>query len=416
MRSRGLAACIALGSLAFATVRADTTIATIRVDGLLDSPYEVPVDVSLDGITALPPERLALFRIDGGHAEAVPMQVSGSPRRMTWLAGPGDGGPAPVHYELRETAGGHSFEALNRNRADGLLTIAFASQPLLGYQYGFMPAPPGVDPAFGRSGFIHPLYSPRGRVLTRIQPPDHFHHYGIWDPWTHLEYDGAEYDLWNLGDKKGTVRFERFVSETSGPVYGEFTAEQQHVANTADGPTVIMDERQTIRVYRPEGDYYLFDMSIDLGAATDKPVTLLEYRYGGFGWRATAAWDKDNSEVLTSEGRDRRDADNTTGRWFYVQGAVDDGYAGAVVMSHPDNFNHPEPMRIWPIPDEGRGDVFASFSPTRDTDWRIEPGQRYVRVYRFLVYDGHMTAPGAESAWQNFAHKPGVTIEAPREE
>jgi hypothetical protein len=411
VRDRVLATCFALGVLACAPVRADTTIATIRVDHLVDSPYEVPVGVQLDGVTGLPPERLVLVRIEGEHAEPVPMQVGGTPRRMTWLASSGDT-PAPVRYELRETGGGRSFDALTRNRADGLLTIAFSSRPLVGYQFGFMPAPQGVDPAFGRSGFIHPLYSPDGRVLTRIQPPDHYHHYGIWDPWTHVEYDGADYDLWNLGDKKGTVRFKRFVSETSGPVYGEFTAEHEHVAYTPDGPVVIMNELQTIRVYRPDGDYYLFDMTIDLGAATDKPVTLLEYRYGGFGWRATEEWDKHNSEVLTSEGRDRRDADNTTGRWFYVQGAIGDGYAGAVVMSYPDNFNHPEPMRIWPVPDEDRGDVFASFSPTKNRDWHIEPGRRYVRVYRFLVYDGHMTAPGAESAWQNFAHAPRVTIQA----
>jgi Family of unknown function (DUF6807) len=395
--------------------RADSTLAIIRVGHLGESPYSVPVDVQLDGVTALPAERLALFRVDGERAGSVPMQVSGTPRRMTWLARPGSG-PEPVRYELRETDGGTAFETFAQRRADGLLTIAFASRPLLGYQYGTMPAPQGVDTAFARSGFIHPLYSPRGQVLTRIQPPDHYHHYGIWNPWTHLEYDGAQYDLWNLGDKKGTVRFKRFVSDASGPVYGEFTAEHEHVAYTPAGPVVIMDELQTIRAYRPDGDYYLFDMTIDLAAATDKPVTLLEYRYGGFGWRTTEAWDKDNSEVLTSEGRDRRDADNTLGRWFYVQGAIDDAYAGAVVMSHPDNFNHPEPMRIWPIPDEGRGDVFASFSPTKDTDWRIEPGKRYVRVYRFLVYNGHMTAPGAESAWRNFAHPPRVTIEAAGEE
>lgn len=415
MTCRDFAAWFVAGTLFAGTVHADTTVATIRVEHVVESSYAVPVEVQLDGITALPVEHLELLRVDGERAEAVPMQVSGAPRRMTWLALPGST-PGTERFELRETDGGLVFEALTRTRADGLLTIAFAGQPLLGYQFGFMPPPPGVDPAFGRSGFIHPLFSPRGQVLTRIQPPDHYHHYGIWNPWTHLEYDGAEYDLWNLGDNKGTVRFKRFVSESSGPVYGEFAAQHEHVAYTPDGPVVIMDELQTIRVYRPGGDYYLFDMTIDLGAATDKPVTLLEYRYGGFGWRTTEAWDKDNSEVLTSEGRDRRDADNTTGRWFYVQGAIDDAYAGAEVMSHPDNFNHPEPMRIWPIPDEDRGDVFASFSPTKNMDWRIEPGKRYVRMYRFLVYNGHMTVAGGESAWRNFAHAPGVTIHVIREE
>src|SRR5690606_42107088 len=44
--------------------------------------------------------------------------------------------------------------------------------------------------AYGRSGFIHPLWSPKGQVLTRVQPEDHYHHYGIWNPWTQLNYEG----------------------------------------------------------------------------------------------------------------------------------------------------------------------------------------------------------------------------------
>jgi len=74
-------------------------------------------------------------------------------------------------------------------------------------------------------------------------------------------------------------------------------------------------------------------------------------------------------------------------------------------MSHPDNFNHPEPMRIWPVTPGTRGDVYASFSPTKNADWKIEPGKTYRRVYRFLVYDGRMTREEAEAAWRAFAGK-----------
>jgi hypothetical protein len=33
---------------------------------------------------------------------------------------------------------------------------------------------------------------------------------GMWNPWTHIEWQGKMYDLWNLKDRKGTVRFEKF--------------------------------------------------------------------------------------------------------------------------------------------------------------------------------------------------------------
>jgi hypothetical protein len=222
-------------------------------------------------------------------------------------------------------------------------------------------------------------------------------------------YDGGTYDLWNLADKQGTVRFAGFETKAAEHGFAEFAARHEHVAFVdPETPVVVMNELQTIRVYRPAtDDRYVMDMTIDLAAATDEPVTLLEYRYGGFGWRATEAWDKDNSEVLASEGQDRSNVDSTTGRWFYVQGEIDGDVAGAVVMSHPDNFNHPEPMRIWPVTPGTRGDVYASFSPTKNTDWTIEPGRTYRRLYRFLVYDGRMTRDEAEAAWQAFAGKRG---------
>lgn len=290
---------------------------------------------------------------------------------------------------------------------DGLVTVMDGEHPLVGYQHGHKAPPEGVDPAYGRSGFVHPLRSPGGQVLTRIQPADHYHHYGIWNPWTHVRYDGRDYDLWNLGDRKGTVRFAGFVSREAGEERAELVVRHEHVAFLAPGTErVILDEVQTIRVHRPTGDSYRMDLVIELTPATDRPVELLEHRYGGFGWRATEAWHAGNSEILASEGQDRSNADNSTGRWFLAQGEVDGKWAGAVVMSHPSNFNHPEPLRIWPAEQEGPGEVFATFAPTRNTDWILEPGQTYTRVYRFLVYDGRLGREAAESAWQEFAAMP----------
>jgi len=57
---------------------------------------------------------------------------------------------------------------------------------LLQYNFGITMPPAGINEAYKRSGYIHPLYTPHGQVLTRIQPPDHYHHYGIWNPWTHI--------------------------------------------------------------------------------------------------------------------------------------------------------------------------------------------------------------------------------------
>ena len=63
-------------------------------------------------------------------------------------------------------------------------TILIGNQPVLSYVHTETLPPEGVDTGYKRSAYIHPLWSPGGERLTRIQPPDHWHHYGIWNPWT----------------------------------------------------------------------------------------------------------------------------------------------------------------------------------------------------------------------------------------
>ena len=291
---------------------------------------------------------------------------------------------------------------------DSVLTISSGKQKLLTYQFKTVYPPKGIDTAYKRSGFIHPLYTPHGQILTAIQPPDHYHHYGIWNPWTHTFFEGDTVDFWNLKDRKGTVRFVKFTSQYSGPKHAEYTALHQHVVFKKDGTEkVALNESQTVKVYDPgdNKDHYIVDITSKMSCASQSPLLIVAYRYGGLGWRATEYWDKNNSEMLTSEGKTRDSTDNTKARWIIVYGALPGNNEGGLVMlSHPSNYNHPEPLRIW---DEkangGRGDVFANFAPTKDRDWLLEPGKTYVLKYRLIVFNGKFDKVKAEAAWQSFA-------------
>jgi hypothetical protein len=291
------------------------------------------------------------------------------------------------------------------------LTFQFKGKNLLRYVHALTYPPAGVDSAYARSGFIHPLWSPHGHELTRIQPPDHYHHYGLWNPWTHVLYKGDTIDFWNIGGKKGTVRFAKQLSSTEGKEFTELKVLHEHVV-TKKGtrPEVALNEIQTIRVHKPQTDYYIVDFTFEMQCATLNMVKLLEYRYGGLGWRTTEKWNNKNSEVITSEGKSRKEADGSLARWCIVQGELDSDYGGAVMMSHPSNYNHPEPLRIWPENQYNRGDMFANFSPTKNKDWTLQPGQTYILKYRFLVYNGRMTKEKAEEAWNNFSSTPTVIV------
>ena len=143
--------------------------------------------------------------------------------------------------------------------------------PILRYNYAVTPAPEGVRAVYARSGYIHPLCTPSGFVLTTIQPRDHRHHYGLWNPWTRAEYDGRVYDLWNLGDSLGTVRARQVDAVYEGDAMCGFDATLDHVAFTPGGETVILNEQWQVRAQlAPEG--YLVDFTSLLKPATDKPV------------------------------------------------------------------------------------------------------------------------------------------------
>jgi Methane oxygenase PmoA len=322
-----------------------------------------------------------------------------------------------LQYELvKESPSKLSKVQINAEDKDGSLTIQSGKKDLLRYVYKTVYPPAGIDSAFRRSGFIHPLWAPHGQELTRIQPPDHYHHYGIWNPWTHVLFEGDTVDFWNIGGKKATVRFSKFISKTDGPVYAEFKALHEHVVFKKDGgERIALNEIQTVRVYKPEesSDYFIVDFTSEMKCATESPFHIVAYRYAGFGWRATEFWDKDNSEMLTSEGKTRDNTDGTKARWCIVYGALpgnDEG--GAVMLSSPENYNHPEPLRIWDKKaNGGRGDVFANFAPTKDMDWILEPGKTYTLKYRLVVFNGKFDAAKAESAWQYFAKPAEVKVE-----
>lgn len=275
---------------------------------------------------------------------------------------------------------------------------------LLTYRYTVKPAPEGVDPAFGRSGYIHPLQTPSGKVLTNIQPEDHRHHYGLWNPWTRIEYNDKIYDLWNLGDKKGTVRFVEFADVFADEQHAGFEAVHDHVIFNDDAETTIMRENWRIAVSPLNENSYIVDIRSTLVPSTDEDVILKEYRYAGLGLRATPEWTNQNSGVLTSTGKTREDADGSLERWAIMSGQLGDSKGGILFLSHPNNYNYPEPVRIWPInANGGRGDEFFNFAPTKDKDWILEAGNSYTLQYRLVVFDGSMSADEAEGLWKSFA-------------
>jgi len=287
------------------------------------------------------------------------------------------------------------------------IDFLYEGKVLLTYQTAVADVPEGVDPKFRKSGFVHPLNSPSGHELTRIQPPDHFHHYGIWGPWTRTLVEGREVDFWNLGDGQGRVDFSHLINKKEHAEYAEIIARQNHIDLLApNGAQVAIEEDLAIRVWNVQGNRYAVDYTSQISTPLNSPVILDAYRYGGgIGFRATARWGTANSYILTSEGNDRKTADGSFAKWMMVYGESDDstGQSGILFLSHSSNRAHPEPMRVWPEDNyDGIANVFVEFCPIRHQSWEILPGKKNALKYRMIVFDGILSAEEAEAYWNEF--------------
>ncbi len=369
------------------------------------------VRVPLRKFSNLRSRAVSLHLVSEDELIPVPFQISGSKENTLWFQTPVDM-PAntTLTFQLKPQEPKAKTPGMSVTGGPEKHVFSKNGQKILTYNAGTVYPPEGADQAYKRSGFIHPLYAPNGAVLTNIQPVDHMHHYGIWNPWTKTTFRGETVDFWNLKKMEGTVKHIGIETIEQGPVLAEMEAIHHHIAwPESTKQTLAMTERHIIRTFNLEEDMFLIEFEFHI--TPEESITLEEYRYGGFVFRGNEGWNNETSEFVTSEGLDRDQADGQRARWCIITGETPKGEAGILMMGHTSNFNHPEPLRVWPSDaGGGRGDVFINFSPTRNTSWPLQPEQTYILKYRALVFDGKIDRSTAENYWNDFANALQVSV------
>jgi len=176
-------------------------LATFTVRAGSSERLDTPVSASLEGLFLDPATRaLELYEVVDERRVPTPAQIADEfTPRLWWILQGETAAGAARRFELvaRPLAdGGKRLEAAVTVENDGkTLTLSVGGRPALRYQHAPVPAPSGASPLYARGAFIHPVWSPRGEVLTRIQPPDHYHHVGLWNPWTRTEFEGRKIDF-----------------------------------------------------------------------------------------------------------------------------------------------------------------------------------------------------------------------------
>ncbi len=356
---------------------------------------------------ALPELGQAHWKLTGPGDQAVAIQSDGS-GLATFIVGKLAAFKTAV-YRLAPAAKPTHENVVSLVERGGRLRISVGDRTVMHYQAEKSTLPrDDLEPIYRRGGYIHPVVTPDGTVITDDYPHNHKHHHGIWFPWTNTIFEGRKPDFWNMGKGTGTVEFTGLHGRWSGPVHVGFSSSHQFVDLTAKSRKVALTETWRVQVYATGQAYHLFELESVQRCAGGSKIRFPQYRYGGLGFRGHGDWDgKENCFYLTANGEsDRIKGHATRARWCHVGGRTGGKWGGISVLCHPDNFRFPQPMRIHP------SEPFFNFAPSQVGDWEIKPGEEYVSSYRFVVTDGRADAELLERLWRDYAQPPRVEVYA----
>jgi len=276
------------------------------------------------------------------------------------------------------------------------LSLADGDAVVMTYNAGYLPSPDADAPWFGRSGFIHPVYTPGGRIVTDGFPSDHMHQHGLMFAWTNALFDGRSIDFWNSAAKVAHIEHVATIRADAD----EIIVQLRHLDDTTAVPTAVLNETwQVTRV--PHESMHVFDLVSTQTCATTLPLKINQYHYGAMCIRGPVSWleKQQGSTMLTSEGKDRKAGNHSRPNWVTMSGQVDGAPCGITAMSHPENFRAPQPVRLHP------NKPYFCFAPMVLGDFQIEPGKPYVSRYRFVAFDGRPDVEDFQALWQSFVEK-----------
>jgi lysophospholipase L1-like esterase len=298
--------------------------------------------------------------------------------------------------------------------SEATITVASKGVPIVVYNKQSPPVPAGIDPIYQRSGFLHPVATPLGKVVTATFPIDHAHQHGIFSAWVKTTYDNRQIDFWNLAGGTGRVLHQRVLSTFNRPTESGFEVALIH--QTVIQPVVdVLVENWTVQVYPTDGSFRCFDIDSTQRALTDVPLIVQEYHYGGMAIRGPVRWVQGEKQIITPEnppnlrepsnflndqGSDRVQGNHQVARWVAMHGTLDGHNVSITVLSHADNFRAPQPARLHPTK------PYFCFAPCVAGEFIIDKQHPLRSRYRFLVTDAAPDATWIDQQWQAWCGKP----------
>ena len=294
------------------------------------------------------------------------------------------------------------------------VTIQQSEKLILSYRKQAPTVPDGIDPVYSRSGFLHPVASPAGHVVTAMYPFDHAHQDGVFTAWVKTTWHDREIDFWNLAGGTGRVLHQRIVRTFQAEDGVGFECDLIHRA-VKDPVVDVLRERWRIKAFETDGSHHGFDLETAQSALTDKPLLVQKYHYGGLALRGPVAWltEKDSdaqrsgdqsdpnamrkpTEFLNDHGSDRIKGNHEHARWVALTGHMDGHAVTITVLCHRDNLRAPQAARIHPTK------PYFVFSPCVDDEFLIDREHTFRSKYRYLITDAAPDSQWLDQQWEQW--------------
>lgn len=269
------------------------------------------------------------------------------------------------------------------------IQIYWKGNSVMTYQITTAFPPEGKPAYYQRSGFLHPVCTPSGQIITDDFPEDHEHQHGWFYAIRQASFRDSLIDFWNQHYQLGTVALRSLDSVRKQENQVDLFATLDHIS-TAFG--AILEEKWHLQVI-PGDSLHQFIWETTLTNITEDTLFAEPYSYGGLGMRGPARWNEADSvhfrsraQALTSLRDTIPDANHTRPFWTAMFGELEQGIGGWAAFDHPENFRYPQPVRVHPeMP-------YFCLAPMVDYRYALAPGEPMQLRYTIVTFDGEPNA------------------------
>ena len=368
----------------------------------LDTPVSVALSLADLGITAEQVGKATFALIETGAANAEPIPAQWDGQGLVFVL-PGKTSKGTTRkFELHVKTNEQVPAAATAKVTEGkCVDVAVGGKPVFRYNQGVVTQFPDKPSKYDRACYFHPLWAPSGEIITGDYHPNHAHHRGVWFAWVKADAGPINANFWEIQEGRGKFA-NTAIAPASGPVFAGFAAHNDLVS----GGKTILKEAIAARAYAAPSGVRLIDLDVRQ-EATDDDVVLGKLHYGGLGFRGRDEWNEKGAvlDVLTSEGKTRKDANATKARWIDFTGRLGaEGWGGLLAIEHPANPRYPNGVRVHPSM------AFFSTTLVQPDAYTIKKGEPLVLRYRLVIHDGKPDAALAERLAADFTAPPTITV------